>query len=339
MDNPDGPIVGFFWGTYYPWKRYRAASGIASGPFGPDALKPELFVPDYERLHRQYEAAGGETIWSGAAFWGVPWVEAVAGCRVVADHVTGSARSLPWPEAPLPEGLPPFDPAGPWTEKAKSFLRLLAKRSAGPFPLATTLMRGLGDVLAAVYGTPEFILRLVDDPASMDRAAAIISDLWIGFARAQLEVIPPFHGGTGSHFYNVWMPGAGVWLQEDSLSLLSPPLFARFILPHVDRVTREFDSVAMHLHPGAYVPIEELVRTGLAAIELHLDLGGPGAADLLSAYRRIQAHKPLIVWGDMNADDVEVLAQRLDPRSLVVLPVVDDPGVAEAMWRRLKRRQ
>ena len=150
--------------------------------------------------------------------------------------------------------------------------------------------------------------------------------------------IPPFHGGVGSYFYNVWMPGRGVWLQEDSLALLSPSLFADFLLPHVDAICRQFDTVIMHLHPASLIPVEELAATGLAAIELHLDFGGPTAEELLPVYRRIQARRPLIVWGDVRPDDLDVLARRLDPQALAVLPVVQDEGTAETIWRRLKRR-
>ncbi len=337
MSNADGPIVGFFWGSYYPWKRYAAAGAIPSGPFRPEALDPPAFLPDYERLRRQHEEAGGETIWSGAAFWGVPWVEAVAGCEVTADHETGSARALARGSQPAPADLPP-DADGPWARKAVEFLRALRRRYGGAVPLATTLMRGVGDVLAGLHGAQEFVLRLMDDPAAMRSIAARVAALWTGFARAQLAEIPAFHGGVGSYFYNVWMPGRGVWLQEDSLALLSPPLFADFVLPHVEEIARRFDTVIMHLHPTGLIPVEELAATRLAAIELHLDFGGPSAEDLLPVYRRIQARKPLIIWGDVRPDDLDVLARRLDPQALTVLPVVReaDAETAQAIWRRLK---
>jgi hypothetical protein len=45
----------------------------------------------------------------------------------------------------------------------------------------------------------------------MTRTAARVAALWTGFARAQLAEIPDFHGGVGSYFYNVWMPGRGSW--------------------------------------------------------------------------------------------------------------------------------
>ncbi|GAG16826.1 unnamed protein product, partial [marine sediment metagenome] len=192
MDNRDGPLVGFFWGTYYPWKRYRAAAAIPGGPFGPDSLDPTAFVPDYQRLHEQYEQGGGDFIWSGSAFWGVPWMEALCGCPVVADHDTGSARSHP-PDAVRP----PESAAGsPWGQKAAEFLRVLNASAAGQYPMGTTLMRGLSDVLAALYGSPDFVFNLADHPDEADRVLEQIADLWIQFARVQLDAIPDFHGGV-----------------------------------------------------------------------------------------------------------------------------------------------
>ena len=62
------------------------------------------------------------------------------------------------------------------------------------------------------------------------------------------------------------------------------------------------------------------------------------AVNHATVYRRIQARRPLIVWGDVRPDDLDVLARRLDPQALAVLPVVQDEGTAETIWRRLKRR-
>jgi hypothetical protein len=57
-----------------------------------------------------------------------------------------------------------FDGDDPWVRKAREFLARLTQVSAGRFPLATTLMRGISDLLAALYGSPDFIYTLLDRP-------------------------------------------------------------------------------------------------------------------------------------------------------------------------------
>ena len=198
-------------------------------------------------------------------------------------------------------------------------------------------MRGLSDVLAALYGSPDFVFFLTDHPTEADRVLSQIADLWIGFAQIQLDVIPEFHGGVGSYFYDMWLPGKGCFLQEDGAALLSPGLFDRFIIPGIERIVSRFDTTIIHLHPSSFIPVDQLIGTDLAAIELHIDLGGPSASDLLPVYRKIQSRKPLVIWGDLTDKDVAFVADHLDPASLAVKVVVRDFEHAERVWTRLKK--
>jgi hypothetical protein len=376
MSNAEGPLLGFFTDTYYPLKRYRTEAYLPAGRYGPADLVVSNFLEQYERLYREYEALGGELFWSASAFWGVPWLEAIAGCPVYADHETGSSRSRPPEQPPQVEDIPELRTGDPWVTKAREFLAALGELAGrhpegqapaantaaaglpapglapavaaaasppptpgnGRFPLATTLMRGIADLMAALYGSPQFVYRLLDDPSESERLAKRITALWIGFAESQLELIPPFHGGVGSFYYNLWMPGRGVWLQEDAAALLSPELFERFVLPGVSAIAEHFDSTIMHLHPSDFIPVEFLIGTELTAIELHIDYGGPRAEELVPYYRKIQSRKPLIIWGDLTREDLDVVARFLDPQALALIPVVKDGSEAEWIWRRFKEK-
>jgi hypothetical protein len=336
MSNSDGPLVGFFRETYYPLKRYRAESFLPAGELTPGDIAVEPFLPEYERLFQIHDETAGDFIWSAAAFWGLPWMEALAGCTVIADHTTGSSRSEKPTAFVGAEDIPAFDDDDPWVRKAVEFLQRLQPYSRGRFPLATTLMRGISDLLAALLGNPEFLFSLMDRPREMKRVVEKLTDLWIAFAGSQLDVIPEFHGGTGSFYYATWLPGRGVWLQEDASALMSPQLFGEFVAPAVNRIAASFDTTVIHLHPSAYIPVEYLVQTPLDAIELHIDFGGPRAEELFPYYRRILDHKPLIIWGDLTPDDIDFIARKLDRRALALLPVVKSRQQAEQIWARFK---
>ena len=335
MNLSDGPLVGFFHGTYYPLNRYGGSSSLPDGPLVPSDIDPGMFRADYLRLHELYGRIAGDTIWAGSVFWGIPWMEALSGCGVIADHATGSCRSVR-PEAdPEPADIPAFDPESPWARKADEFLDLLTAPEI-PFPLGTTLMRGFSDILSALYGTPGFVYRLHDGDRAIGAVVERIVELWTGFADFQIDRFPDFHGGTGSYFYNLWMPGRGTWIQEDAAALLSPGLFEGTILPALERVIAHFDSVIIHLHPAGYIPVDPLVETGLAAVELHIDKGGPSAEELLPVYRKIQSRKPLIIWGDLNEADLGFIKGNLDLAALTILPVVESPEAAERIWDMMK---
>jgi hypothetical protein len=336
MANEGGPLVGFFLDSYYPLKRYRTEGFLPHGPLSADDLPVEPFLPEYERLRQTYEDYGGDFIWAGAAFWGVPWVEALAGCGVFADQQTGSTRSLPPDGFRGAEDLPAFDPHSPWARKAREFLHRLREHSAGRYPLGTTLMRGISDLLSALYGGPEFLYRLMDHPAGQRRLVRGLTDLWVAFARDQLAEMPDFHGGVGSYFYSMWLPGRGVWLQDDASALMSPQLYGEFIYPAVVEMAEAFDTTVVHLHPSTYIPVDFLVDSPVTAIELHIDLGGPSAEDLYPYYRKIQSRKPLLIWGDLTGEDLEFIARRLDRRSLALMPVVSSREQAETIWKQFR---
>ncbi len=336
MSNSKGPLLGFFMDTYYPLKRYCTAGHLPAGLYKAEDLNVEMFIDQYERLYSLYEDYCGEFIWSGAAFWGVPWMEAMAGCRVFSDYETGSSRSLPPVCFRTAEDIQEFSGDNPWVQKAQEFLTFLNRQSNGRFPLAPTLMRGFSDILAALFGSPQFIYRMMDAPQEVHRVLEKLTTIWIGFAEAQLKVIPQFHGGVGSFYYNLWMPGKGVWLQEDSAAMLSPALFERFIYPYLCRLIDHFDSTIIHLHPADFMPLDQLINTNLSAIELHIDVGGPRAEDLYPHYKKILSRKPLIIWGDMTREDIDFIHRKLNREALALLPVVHSKEQAEAIWTKFK---
>lgn len=336
MTNTEGPLVGFFRDTYYPLKRYRTESFLPEGEILPEDLEVDLFIPEYERLFQLHDETAGDFLWSAAAFWGIPWMEALTGCGVVADHTTGSSRSQVPTDFQGAEDVPVFDRDDPWVRKALEFLKRLTQVSRGRFPLATTLMRGISDLLAALYGSPDFLYTLMDRRNEQKRVVERLTALWIAFARSQLEMIPDFHGGTGSFYYGVWLPGEGVWLQEDASALMSPELFGSFVAPAIAQMARSFDTSVIHLHPSSYIPVEYLIETPLSAVELHIDFGGPRAEELFPYYRKILDHKPLIIWGDLTLEDLDFIEAKLDRHALALLPVVASLEQAEGIWGKFK---
>lgn len=329
----DRPLVGCYLGSYYPFRRYPAGSArLPHGAIEAADLRVEDFLEDTERLFREHEEAGGDMIWSAAPFFGIPWVEAALGCGVVADHQQGCTRAV----APANPAVPEFREDNPWVAKALEFAEPLARQSAGRYPVGVTLMRGVSDVLSALYGGQEFIYRMCDAPEETEAFIAKLTDFWIAFGRSLLRRLPRYHGGTGSFFYGVWCPGEAIWLQEDAAALLSPALYERFIYPADCRIARAFEHTIIHLHPSRYIPSARLAKSGLSAIELHIDYGGPRAEELYPHYRTILEAKPLLVWGDITAADLEFLMTRLPHQGLAIQPVAQSAAEAREIWERAK---
>jgi hypothetical protein len=333
----DKPLLGFFMESEYPLKRYPSTSALPQGrPLVPEDFVVDDLLDDYDRLFELHERAGGDFIFAGSSFWGIPWLEAALGCEIFADHSTGSIY------AKHPESLEginlQYSSDNGWAKKGVEFLDKLAVRSGGRFPLATPRFRGISDLLACLYGDENLIFKFFEDADHIKTLCAKLTDFWISFASEQLEHIPEFHGGTGSFYYHNWAPAGTVWLQEDASSILSPDIFGEFILPCVEKQIEAFNGCIMHMHPTGFYPYRQLLDTGMLALELHIDEGGPGAEELLEVHKEILAKKPLIIWGAVTQSDLDFMFDNLPPQGLAIAVALNEEQAANKEYERLYRK-
>ena len=327
------PLLGFFVGSDYPLHRYPASRSLPDDrPLSPDDFDIEPYLDDCDRLFEQHEACGGDFIFSGSAFWGIPWLEAALGCPIVANHDTGSIIAQKPDRFSGPDDVPAFNPKSPWMQLAVEFIRRLTKRSAGRWPIGTTRMRGIADLLSALYGGGDFIFPMMENPDEVHAVARKLTDFWIAFGKLQLQHIPLFHGGVGSFYYHIWAPAGTVWHQEDAAALLSPALYDEFIREHDERIVAAFDHVIMHQHPTRFVPTDFYMKMNFTALELHVDQGGPSAEALYDTHRKIMATTPLLIWGNLSHNDMDWIFGKLPPQGLAVMTVVNDPRQAGRIW-------
>ncbi|MBN1557444.1 MAG: hypothetical protein JW951_04790 [Lentisphaerae bacterium] len=334
----EGPLLGYFTDSEFPLHRYRAAAGLPEDrALRPDDFTVEGYLDDADRLFAAHEACGGDAIWSASAFWGISWLEAALGCPIWADHAAGSIHA----ETPATfngaASLPEFDPASPWMVTCAEFLEALSAHAAGRYPLATTRMRGIADLLSALYGGEAFLYAMLEQPDEVDAVCRKLTDFWIAFGKLQLARIPAFHGGVGSFYYHAWAPAGTVWHQEDAAALLSPDIYDTFIRPCDRRISESFGGCIMHMHPAGFYPVDAcLDMPRLTAVELHIDRGGPSAEALCDTHRRILERKPLLIWGELSAADLDWIFGKLPSRGLAVLAAVRDPAEAAAIESRYR---
>jgi hypothetical protein len=287
-----GVNVGFALQDVFP----RAMARIADGPVRPDDIPVEEFLRDCDALDRSHRGLGDYPFVS-APFVALPWLEAVAGCPIVASRNSFWAepcvrawRDWRWLDSFLDT---------PWARKLLDLMDTLAAHAAGRYPVTHTLMRGPSDILAAMRGGAQCVMDLLDDPDGMRPAIDQASRLWRDLAAAQLARIPASPEGyvAGAAALRTWAPDKAVWLQEDAMALLSPALYADFVLPADRRLSDAFPCVAFHLHGSALWAIEPLVRLpGVRVIELNLEDATCDVEGTFAGWRAIQRHKPAIAW-------------------------------------------
>lgn len=329
------PLLGFFWGSEYPLFRYAASETLPTNrALVPEDFPVEPYVDDAKRLFEEHEKCGGDFIYAASAFWGIPWLEAIIGCPIVADRRTGSISSRPPETSITPERIADLTPENPWIIKMGEFLEALSEAGRGSFPLGTTRLRGISDLLSALFGPEKMIFQMMENRDLVSGISEKLADGIIELGRFQVERIPEFHGGIGSFYYHVWAPAKSVWLQEDAAAFLSPALCRIFINDHFQRICDSLDGAIVHIHPTGYVPWDALLAAPISLYEMHLDEGGMRARQLLERYDAVRKKAPLLVWGRPSDDDFQVLFRELPPQGLAVMAKVSSFGEAETLWKK-----
>jgi hypothetical protein len=328
------PLLGFFRGSEYPLFRYPFAKSLPMGkPLVPTDFNVMAFVDNCENLFLEHEECGGDFMFSASAFWGIPWLEAALGLPIFADQNTGSIYC----ESPVDfklDVLPVFSASNQWMSLMAEMLGALAERSSGRFPLATTRMRGVSDLLSALYGGEGFIFAMLEKPNEVKEASKLLTDFFIQCGKLQLTHIPDFHGGIGSFYYHMWAPKETVWHQEDAVALISPALYEEFIEPCDKRIVQSFEHVIIHQHSTGFVPTGKYIDMGMSVLEMHIDTGGPSAEELYNRHAAILEKNPLLIWGDIPEKDLDWIFRKLPSKGLAVITVVENSEEAGDIWRR-----
>ncbi|MHB1133855.1 MAG: uroporphyrinogen decarboxylase/cobalamine-independent methonine synthase family protein [Chloroflexota bacterium] len=324
----DRPLLGVDVRSMYPTE--AMADLPVNQPLRPDDLKPERFLPWYERQHAANAGLPGSLLWSAAPLWNFPWLEAIAGCEVMSSGDTLWAEAPATDDFDLPSRQAPQN--NPWLAKLLEFHVELVVQARGRYPVGLPLLRGPADLAAALRGTQRLALDLYDDRAGAVDLLSQCTNLWLAAVRAQVMVIPPWHGGYGLPLRGLWAPGPGAQAQNDAGFLFSPALYKEVMLPYDRQAAGLLPYSYMHLHSGQTHILDDLLAMSeLRCIELTMDVGGPTVAEMLPTIVRMQASKPTIVQGWFTPADVAAIVSAVPPAGLCVVAHCDDRESAQIL--------
>jgi hypothetical protein len=330
------PVTGFFLGSEYPNIRYPHYRTLPAGrPLQPDDFEIEPFLEDCEKLWKGHAECGGDLFWTGTPFWGIPWIEAMLGFPL-SFNPDGNTITASNPDNQITaEMLPDFSPDNPWVELFHRFFSSLAEHSRGRYPLGTSRIRGLADILSVLFGGEQLAVNAMETPELLRKALDKIAPFYLKLMEFQLKHIPLFHNGMGSFYYYTWTPAETVWHQEDSVMLLSPSIYKDLLFPYNADIYGKIKNNICHFHSiGGYIPYKEIISLKPLAVEMHLDSGGPSAEALYERHMEILATTPLIIWGEFSRDDLDWVFSKLPPQGLALNMVVNSPDEAAEIWEQ-----
>ena len=234
-----------------------------------------------------------------------------------------------------------LDLQDPWISKYID-LYSRAAREAGKdnFLLGTPCLIPANDLLPAMLGTTEFLLALVEHPEWIQAAMAQIID-------GQMQAYHYFETLAAGHDFPYgnpgwmpfWAPREYRHMQSDVSCMLSPAMFDEFVVPELERLAAEFESIWYHLDGfDACQHLPRLLATpGMRVIQYVPTPAEPNnGPDHLELYRTIQ-HAGKIIHITVEPQYVEPLVKALDPALLLLLTYTDTIEEGEALLAASRR--
>ena len=336
----DKPLAAFRTGEYFFARHYRAARRLLQNEgtrITPDMIDVDAFMEDYERLYGEVASIGQTGVWTAEPYIALPWLEAMLGCEVFSTRnsfVThprvrsiGEIRNFG------------FDQENPWFLKYMEFLASLKKLSGGRFPVGQPIMRGPSDVMGAVLGQEQMVYALYDDPDEMKRFFLKTAEVHSQVIARHYSCVGEFMGGSSIGFYHVWCPGRCIWFQEDLSSLMTRQLYGEFLKEPDERICQGYDYTAIHLHCSSFFILDELLEIEkLKVIQVNKDVGGPSVADMLPVFRKILGKKKLIIWGELDEEDIDAIYGNLPNRDIFLSLLASDPDRAKSLMEHIYKK-
>jgi hypothetical protein len=335
----DRPLVGFTIGSYFPVHRFAAARDIlqAKTAVTAEMLRVQAYLEDYERLYQLSLAVDQDLFWVAEPFTGIPWLEAICGCRISASSDSFWAEHWLDDLSAFPDRIALED--NPWFQKYMEFVHLLVRHSRGRFAVGQPIFRGPVDVLAALRGHQQAVMDFLEETRQVERVLNVLAATFMEVVRRHQQTVPALHGGYGIGFYYLWAPGRVVWLQEDASALLNPGIYRRQVFPFDRKIAAAYPYSLFHLHPASLFILDHLLEMdSLKIVQINKDVGGPSISQMMPKFQAVLERKCLVIWGDLSAEEIEEIVCGLPARGLALNIVVSNPEQANFLMEVVRQK-
>lgn len=155
---------------------------------------------------------------------------------------------------------PAYDPENVWWKRIQDLTRTAVRRWGDRVAVCHTDLGGNLDILASLRGTQQLLMDLYDSPDEVARLTGEITRLWLRYYDALAADILPAGRGT-TPWAPIWSPrGRCYMLQSDFAYMISPQMFARFVLPDLAACCDALDHAFYHLDgKGQLVHLDALL--------------------------------------------------------------------------------
>jgi hypothetical protein len=341
LSEVDRPLLGFTIGagldSWSYWQYNKAAGALLNREkISAEDINPADFVEDQLKYLELCEQIEDDIYRTAMPLASIPWMEAILGCPVLSTQA--GFKSAEILDNPRSLQLVPFDPHNPWIEKYLEFIEVYTKAFGTQYPVSQSVLRGPSDLASALLGAENATLAMSLEPQPMHRLLDYVTGQLEKFLRLQLKQLPKFQDGYVIGQYDIWAPEPAIRIQEDFTVLYSPKFYAEFLKPLDERLAGISSYTLIHLHASSLFLLDQFLEVSQTrAYQVTKDLGSARLSDMMPALLKIQqAGKPLIVKGQFDDTDLDLMKRNLSLHGLCIQPVVSGPSEAQELLPSLR---
>jgi len=310
----------------------------------PGPAEPERFWTDIDYRLDLAEATFARTHYGGEAF---PHLDTGLGPGTLGLLLGAEPRWMPetiWYE-PVIHDLSPrpslrYDPGGRWWTFCRRLLGEAMRRGEGRFPVPLPDLIENLDTIAALRGTQELLIDLIEDPSGVHHLQEQVVPLFFRYYDELYEMADGPRRGCGFISFNVWAHGRMAKVQCDIGALISPRQFEQLALPYFIRQCEGLEYVLWHLDGKETVAHLDMILElpNLKAVQWVANADGPpgGSPAWYPLYRKIlSAGKAVTMFA--HPGDVEPLIREFGPNGLLILTRVETEQEAADLLRQARR--
>ena len=341
LQNVEHPLVGFTIGagldSWSYWQYNRAAQTLFErSVILPENINVNDFVEDQVKYLEQTEKINDDVIRSAMPLASIPWMEAMFGCSVISagSHLKGKE----FLDDPSLLNFVEITSENPWAQKYLEFINLYKNEFEGKYPIGQSVLRGPSDIACAMLGVENATISLLSSPEAMHNLLDHITTQLEFFLKLQLKFLPKFQNGYVVGQYEIWAPEPAIRIQEDFSTLYSPDLYDEF-LEHLDtRLAGISEYTLIHLHSSSLFLIDNILKVKpIRAFQITKDPGVTNLDEMILLLQKVQqAGKPLIIKGQFDKHDIDLMKQHLKLNGLCIQPVVKNLSEANELLPLLR---
>ena len=209
-----------------------------------------------------------------------------------------------------------FDPENFYWDFTLRLGRQQLRLGAGKFMLSfPDLIEGL-DTLAAMRGTDKLLVDLLENRDWVHRSLERLTDLYFHYYDTLYDMIKDERGG--SNFW-AWAPGRMAKFQCDFSAMISPDMFADYMLPVLRQMSAKVDHCMYHWDGPTAIPHHDHL---LSLPDLNMIQWTPGAGveSIMDQrwwplyHKTIEAGKKMALLGFSGIDNFKAFKKEFGPK-------------------------